>query len=195
MSTKFTPLHSFYILSHHFDRLAITPKWNTPYFNTRFIAADGRKITGINAAVNQKNAVLIRGLKQKNSVQLCNIHHPDNDCPWAKRPDIRTHTYTHVACSRLWDSRFGEIENKARTRKKNGRKLGRGRPPTPSFSLITCLYFRVPYTHASSLLSESLEQANTYGAKTDPSRVKKSLFSLKGEGSTLHKVGQTINRS
>ena len=99
MSTKFTPLHSFYILSHHFDRLAITPKWNTRYFNTRFIAADGRKITGINAAVNQKNAVLIRGLKQKNSVQLCNIHHPDND--WkAKRPDIRTQTYTYVACSR-----------------------------------------------------------------------------------------------
>ena len=54
----------------------------------------------INAAVNQKNAVLIRGLKQKNSVQLCNIHHPDNDCPWAKRPDIRTQTYTYLACSR-----------------------------------------------------------------------------------------------
>ena len=32
---------------------------------TRFIAADGSKITGINAAVNQKNAVLIRGLKQR----------------------------------------------------------------------------------------------------------------------------------
>ena len=48
---------------------------------TRFIAADGSKITGINAAVNQKNAVLIRGLEEKNSVQLCNIHHPDNDCP------------------------------------------------------------------------------------------------------------------
>lgn len=152
MSTKFTPLHSFYILTRHFDQLAITPKWNTPYCNTRFIAADGRKITGINAAVNQKNAVLIRGLKQKKSVQLCNIHHPDEDCPWAKRPDIRTQTYTYVACSRLRNSRFGEIENKAGTRKK-GRKLERGRPPTPSFSQIRCLYFRVPYTHASSLLS------------------------------------------
>ena len=115
MSTKLISLHSFY------------PKplfWSAPYHSkmkhtvfTRFIAADGSKITGINAAVNQKNAVLIRGLKQKNSVQLCNIHHPDNDCPWAKRPDIRTQTYTYVACSRLWDSRFGEIENKGRTRK------------------------------------------------------------------------------
>ena len=118
MSTKFTPLHSFYILTRHFDQLAITPKWNTPYCNTRFIAADRRKITGIHAAVNQKNAVLIRGLKQKKSVQLCNIHHPDEDCPWAKRPDIRTQTYTYVACSRLRNSRFGEIENKAGTRKK-----------------------------------------------------------------------------
>ena len=51
---------------------------------TRFIAADGSKITGINAAVNQKNAVLIPGLKENNSLQLCNIHHPDNDFPRAK---------------------------------------------------------------------------------------------------------------
>ena len=101
-----------------------------------------------------------------------NIHRPDNDCPCAKKPDIGTQTYTYAACPRLRDSGFGEIENKARTRKYNGRKLGRARPPPPSFSQITCLYFRVPHTHASSLLSESLEQAKTHGAKTDPPRVK-----------------------
>ena len=42
----------------------------------------------------------------------------------------------------------------ARTRKRNGRKLGRVRaaaPPTP--------HFCAPFTYASSPLSESLEQA------------------------------------
>ena len=68
MSTKLISLHSFY------------PKplfWSAPYHSkmkhtvfTRFIAADGSKITGINAAVNQKNAVLIRGLKQRFKTQF-----------------------------------------------------------------------------------------------------------------------------
>ena len=94
---------------------------------TRFIAADGSKITGINAAVNQKNAVLIRGLKQKKlcspflargdfharlrfarctiveekwgTTRSLNINHPDNDCPCAK--DIGTQTYTYAAGPRL----------------------------------------------------------------------------------------------
>jgi len=57
-----------------------------------------------------------------------------------------------LACSMIRDSRVREIE-KARTRKQNGRKLGRER------AKITCSYFRLPFTRASSPLSESLEQA------------------------------------
>ena len=60
-----------------------------------------------------------------------------------------------LACSRLLNSRGRWIE-KARTRKQNGRKLGRG---GASFSLLPIPpTFRVPFTFASSPLSESLEE-------------------------------------
>ena len=62
----------------------------------------------------------------------------------------RINSSVGIACSRLRDSRAGRIE-KARIRKKNGRKLFLFFPPRP--------HFRTPYTLASSPLSESLEQA------------------------------------
>ena len=62
----------------------------------------------------------------------------------------RINSSVDIACSRLRDSRAGRIE-KARIRKKNGRKLFLFFSPRP--------HFRTPYTLASSPLSESLEQA------------------------------------
>ena len=64
-----------------------------------------------------------------------------------------------LACSWLRDGQVREIE-KEQTRKLNGRKLGRGRaarhwPLFPDHGLL----FRLPFSPASSLLSESLFQA------------------------------------
>ena len=73
-----------------------------------------------------------------------------------------------IAYSRLRGSRvheIAEIENRE-DEKKGGEKLGRGRavaaflfPAVALFSQIMRSYFRVPFTYASSLLSERLEQA------------------------------------
>ena len=72
-----------------------------------------------------------------------------------------------IAYSRLRGSRVHEIaEIENREDEKKGGKLGRGRaaaaflfPAFALFSQIMRSYFRVPFTYASSLLSESLEQA------------------------------------
>ena len=72
-----------------------------------------------------------------------------------------------IAYSRLRGSRVHEIaEIENREDEKKGGKLGRGRavaaflfPAFVLFSQIMRSYFRVPFTYASSLLSESLEQA------------------------------------
>ena len=74
-----------------------------------------------------------------------------------------------IAYSRLRGSRvleIAEIENREDEKKGGGGKLGRGRavaaflfPAFALFSQIMRSYFRVPFTYASSLLSESLEQA------------------------------------
>lgn len=62
------------------------------------------------------------------------------------------------ACSSwLRDGRGREIE-KARIRKENGRKVSSFFPSTALFSRITRSYLRVPFTYASSLVSESQEQ-------------------------------------
>ena len=73
-----------------------------------------------------------------------------------------------IAYSRLRGSRvheIAEIENRE-DEKKGGGKLGKGRavaaflfPAFALFSQIMRSYFRVPFTYASSLLSERLEQA------------------------------------
>ena len=72
-----------------------------------------------------------------------------------------------IAYSRLRGSRVHEIaEIEDREDEKKGGELGRGRavaaflfPAFALFSQIMRSYFRVPFTYASSLLSESLEQA------------------------------------
>ena len=72
-----------------------------------------------------------------------------------------------IAYSRLRDSQVREIaEIKKERRLKKGRNLGRGRaaaafffPAFALFSQIMLSNFGVPFTYASSLLSESLEQA------------------------------------
>ena len=71
---------------------------------------------------------------------------------------------TVLACSRLWDSRVRWIEKACWTQNKNGRKLGRGGARL-SFTFYFLFFpasptFRVPFTFASSPLSESLEQAS-----------------------------------
>ena len=74
---------------------------------------------------------------------------------WRKCAAFEMTPANSLACSRLLDSRGRWIEN-ARTRKQNGRKLGRA---GASFSLFpTPPTFRVPFTFASSPLSESLEE-------------------------------------
>ena len=60
-----------------------------------------------------------------------------------------------IACSGLRDSRVCDIE-KAR----NGCETGERFPATAPFRQIARSYFRAPFTYASSLLFESLEQAN-----------------------------------
>ena len=72
-----------------------------------------------------------------------------------------------IAYSRLRGSRVHEIaEIENREDEKKGGKLGRGRavaaflfPAFALFSQIMRSNFRVPFTYASSLLSERLEQA------------------------------------
>ena len=62
-----------------------------------------------------------------------------------------------LACSRLRDSRV-----RANT-KYDGKKLGRGKaaPPIPRSRFHVLTFFHVPFNYASSLLTESLEQATT----------------------------------
>ena len=64
---------------------------------------------------------------------------------------------TMLACSRLRDSRV-----RANT-KYDGKKLGRGKaaPPFPRSRFHVLTFFHVPFNYASSLLTESLEQATT----------------------------------
>ena len=72
-----------------------------------------------------------------------------------------------IAYSRFRGSRVHEIaEIEDREDEKKGGELGRGRavaaflfPAFALFSQIMRSYFRVPFTYASSLLSERLEQA------------------------------------
>ena len=73
-----------------------------------------------------------------------------------------------LACSRLRGSRFEEIEKAREHENKTGGKLGEeGRLPsslsilfsaTAPFSQITRSQFPLPFTYASSSLTESLER-------------------------------------
>ena len=60
-----------------------------------------------------------------------------------------------IVCSRPQDSRISEIE-----KVRNGWETKERFPATAPFSQIARSYFRAPFTYASSLLSESLKQAN-----------------------------------
>ena len=112
----------------------------------------------------------------QNSVQLCNIHHPDNDCPGAKRPDIRTQTYTYVACS-IWGA---EIVGSAKLRMKrehenktggNWREEDRQRPlfPRSRAYIFGCLTLtRHPYYLRAWNRLTHMVQRRTHPGKIEP---------------------------